>query len=242
MGASGVLHDGGHVGKVQIDDDVLAEAHQLGNGGHSLLQHIVGDAEGVGEGDLLVGDVFQPVVGNDDQRIDLAAEIGDALLSLTHPVRALELEGFGDNADREDTGLVSQIGHDGSRAGAGAAAHTGGDKDHVRAFQCLGNGSPGLLGGLLANLGLGACAHAAGQLLADLDLVLADGFIQILLIGVDHDEVHAAYTGIDHAVDNIVAGAADTDHLDFHNAILYSFGHNLFLLCIFRRHGGAAAA
>ena len=242
MGASGVLHDGGHVGKVQIDDDVLAEADQLGNGGHGLLQHVVGNTEGVGEGDLLVGDVFQPVVGNDNQRIDLAAEVGDALLGLTHPVRPLKLEGLGDDADREDAGLVSQIRHDGSRTGAGAAAHTGGDKDHVRAFQRLGNGSPGFLGGLLADFGSGACAHAAGQLLADLDFVLANGLIQILLIGVNGDEIHAVHTGIDHAVDNIVAGTADADHLDFYNAILYSFGHNLFLLCIFRRHGGAVAA
>ena len=115
---------------------------------------------------------------------------------------------------------MGQVRHDGSRAGASAAAHTRGDEDHIGALQGLGDGGPGFLGGLLADLGLGACAHAAGQLLADLDFIFADGLVQILLIGVHNDEIHAAHTGVDHAVDNIVAGAADTDHFDLDNAIL----------------------
>ena len=130
----------------------------------------------------------------------------------------------------------------GCSAGAGAAAHPGGDEDHVGALEHLRNERLGFLGRFLANIRLGACAHAAGQLFADLDLVLALGLFKVLLIRIDCDKFNALDIGRDHAVDNIVAGAADTDHLDFHNAILYSFGHNLFLLCIFRRHGGAAAA
>ena len=74
-----------------------------------------------------------------------------------------------------------------------------------------------LLGRLLADFGLGACAHAAGQLFADLDLVLAGRLVQILLIGVDCDKLNALYAGRDHSVDNVVAGAADADDFNLNN-------------------------
>ena len=76
-----------------------------------------------------------------------------------------------------------------------------------------------------ADLRLGARAHAAGELLADLELVLADGLVQILLIGIDNHKIHAAHTGLDHAVNNIIAGAAHADNLNFDYAIGYILGH-----------------
>ena len=220
MGPAGVLHDGRHVGKVQVDNDILAEAHQLGDGGHRLLQNVVGDAEGVGKGDLLVGDVFQPVVGNDDQGVYLSAEVGNALLCLAHPVGTLKLEGLGDDAHGEDTCLVGQVRHNGCCAGTGAAAHTGGDEHHVGPFQGFGDCRTALLGRLPADFRLGACAHASRQLLADLELILADRLVEVLLIGIDHHKIHAADAGVDHAVDNIISGAADADDFDFNDTIL----------------------
>ena len=114
---------------------------------------------------------------------------------------------------------MRQLRNDWSRAGAGAAAHTGGDKDHVSALQRLRNGSLGLLRGLLADLRLGACTHAAGQLFADLDLILALGFVEILLISIDRYELDALNAARDHSVDNIVAGATDADDLDRYNLL-----------------------
>ena len=220
MCAARRLHNGGNVRKVQVDHYVLGEAHQLGNRGDGLLQHIVRNAESVGKGDLLIGDVFQPVIGNDDQGIHLFTQIGNALLSLAHPIGALKLKGLGDHADGEDTGLMGQVRHNGRRAGAGAAAHTGGDEHHVGALQHLGNGSAALLGGLLADLGLGAGAHAVGQLFADLNLVFTDGLVQILLIGVHGNEFHAVHAGLNHTIDNVVTSAANTDHLDLDDTLL----------------------
>ena len=232
MSPTGVLHNRRHVCKVQVDDHPLGIAHQFGNGGDSLLQHIVGNAESVGEGNLLVGDVLQTVVGNDNQGVYLAGQLLDTSLSLTHTVGTLELEGLGHHAYRQDAGLVSQVSHDGCCAGAGAAAHAGGDEHHVGAFQNLGNLAPALLSGLLADFRLGACAHTAGELLTDLHLILTNGLVQVLLIGVDDDEIHALHTGFNHTVNNIVTGAADTDNLNFHNALLKLFSHILLLLCM----------
>ena len=114
---------------------------------------------------------------------------------------------------------MRKLGNDRSRARTGAAAHTGSDKDHVGALERLRNGSLGLLCGLLADLRLGACAHAAGQLLADLDLILALGLVEVLLIGIDRHKIDALYTAGDHSVDNVITGAADADDLDRYNLL-----------------------
>ena len=120
---------------------------------------------------------------------------------------------------RGASSVMRKLGNDRSRARTGAAAHTGSDKDHVGALERLRNGSLGLLCGLLADLRLGACAHAAGQLLADLDLILALGFVEVLLIGIDRHKIDALYTAGDHSVDNVITGAADADDLDRYNLL-----------------------
>ena len=114
---------------------------------------------------------------------------------------------------------MGQVRHNGGRAGAGAAAHTGGDENHIGSLQNLGDPGPALFGGLLADLRLGAGAHTAGQLLADLELIGAFGLVEILLVRVDDDKFHAAHTGLNHAVDNIVARAAYADDLNIYNLI-----------------------
>ena len=214
VGLARVAHDGGNVGKVEVDDDILAVADELGDGADGLLQHVVGDAEGVGEGDLLVGDELQTVVRDDDHGVDLIGEVGDTGLGLLHAVGAFEAEGLRHDGDGQDARVMRDLRDDGRCAGAGAAAHAGGDEDHIGALEHLGDESLGFLSGFLADVGLGACAHAAGQLFADLDLVLALGLFKVLLIRIDCDKFNALDIGRDHAVDNIVAGAADTNDFD----------------------------
>ena len=86
---------------------------------------------------------------------------------------------------------------------------------------------PFLFGGLLAHLGLGTGAHTAGKLLTDLDLVLTDRLIEILLICIHGHKFYAVDSVLDHPVNNIVACAANADHLDLDNAILNGFRHTL---------------
>src|SRR5699024_3828647 len=202
----------------------------LGDRLDGQLEHVVGDAEGVGEGELLIGDVLEAVIGNDIQAIDRVGRVGDTGSGLLHTAGALDLAGLGDDAHGEDTGIVGEIRDNGGRAGTGTAGHTGGDKDHVGTLEDLGDGGLGFLRGLLTNVGLGARAHAAGKLFADLDLVAAVGLVEVLLIGVDHHKFHAAHTGRDHSIDDVVAGAADTDHF-YGNDFFFKIRHGLFLLC-----------
>ena len=66
----------------------------------------------------------------------------DVLLSgvrQARPVAAFEHEGLGHDADGEDAALAGRLGDDRGRAGAGAAAHAGGDEDHVGAFDVAGD-------------------------------------------------------------------------------------------------------
>ena len=68
-------------------------------------------------------------------------------------------------------------------------------------------------------------SHTAGQLLADLQLVRAARLVEILLIGIDSHKFDAVDAAVDHPVDNVIAGAADTDDLDIYNLICINFGH-----------------
>ena len=230
VGKAGVLHDGGDVRKVEVDEAGVLD--EVGDAGDGLMQHIVRDLEGVGQRDLLVGGVLQTIVRDDEQRIDLAEQLVDAGDGLIHAALALELEGLGDDGDREDTGLAGNIGDGGSRARAGAAAHAGRDEDHVGILKGLGDVIAALLGGALADLGIAAGALTVGQLLADLDLLVCAGNGQRLLIGIDGDILDALSTGFHHAVDDVVAGAADADHLqgdDILGSGFIQIGHSWFL-------------
>ena len=92
---------------------------------NGLLQHIVGDLERIGKGDLLIGGQLQTLVGDDDQGVDLGAQLLDAGLSLTHTAGALKAEGLGDDADGQNAHLAGDVSHNGAAAGTGAAAHAG---------------------------------------------------------------------------------------------------------------------
>ena len=209
-----VAHDGGNVGKVEVDNDVLAVANEFGDGTDSLLQNIVGNAECVGEGDFLVGDEFQAVVRDDNHGIDLIGEVGNAGLGLFHTVCTFKAEGLRHDGDSQDARVVRDLRNNRRSACSGTAAHTGGDEDHVGALEHLRNERFGFLGGLLADIRLRACAHATGQLFTDLHFVFALGLFKVLLIGIDCDKFNALDIGRDHAVDNIVAGAADANDFD----------------------------
>ena len=217
MAASSALFLGGDVGKVQVDEAGVLD--QIRDGLHRLAEHVVGDLKGILEGDLLVGGELQPLVGDDDQGVHLAPELLDAGLSLLHPAAALKGEGLGDHAHGEQTGLLGDVGHNGGRAGAGAAAHAGGDEDHVGILQGLGDLAPALLGGLAAHLRVGARPLAAGELLTDLDLVGGAGSGQRLLVRIDGDKIHTLHAGAHHAVDHVAAAAAHTDDLDGDDAL-----------------------
>ena len=141
-------------------------------------------------------------------------QFGDAGFGEAHAARALEVERLGDHADGEDAELARDLGDDGRGAGAGAAAHAGGDEHHVRAGEMIADLVDHLLGGGAADLGLRAGAETLGHLHAHLDDALGLRHGQRLRVGVGDDEVDALQAGRDHVVDGVAAGAADAEHGD----------------------------
>ena len=99
-------------------------------------------------------------------------------------------------------------------AGAGAAAHAGGDEHHVRAGEVVADLVDHLLGGGAPDLGLRAGAEPFGHLHAHLDDALGLRHGERLGVGVGDDEIDALEPGGDHVVDRVAAGAADAEHGD----------------------------
>ena len=170
--------------------------------------------------DAAVADRQQPVVGDDDEGVDLLAQVGDARLGLVGAATALEGERPGDDADGERAERLGDPGDDRCATGAGAAALARGDEDHVGALEDLLDLLGVVLGGLLADLGVGAGAETAGQLAADVELDVGVAHQQRLRVGVDRDELDALEPDLDHPVDGVDAAAADADDLDHGEVVL----------------------
>ena len=212
MGKTGVLHHRSHIGEVQIDKAGIT--NQIGNRLHCLAQHVISNLKSIGEGDLLIGSVLQTLVGNDDKGVHLAAQLFNTLLGSGHTAASLKTERLGDNTHGQYAQFTGNFCHNGRRAGTRTAAHTGRDKDHIRLFQRLGDLVAAFLGSLAAHFGIGACTLTAGQLFTDLDFIVCTGCVQCLLICVDRNKVNALCAGAHHAVDNIIAAAANTHYFD----------------------------
>jgi hypothetical protein len=128
-------HDRANVGEVEIDQALLH--HQVGDAGDPRIQHLVGHGEGIGKGRLLVRHPEQILVRDDQQGVDHLVQFGDAVFGDAHPAHAFEVERLGDDADGEDAGLFRATRDHRRCAGAGAAAHAGGDEHHMRALEVI---------------------------------------------------------------------------------------------------------
>ena len=178
------------------------------------MQDLIGHAEGLGEGGALVGDAEQVLVRDDDQGVDIPLQLGDAGVGQPHAVAAFEGERLGHHADGQDAALAGALGDDRGRAGAGAAAHAGGDEHHVRAVEMLADLRRAFFGGAHADLGMGAGAQALGHRHAELDAAVGLGELELLSVGVADDELDALQPRLDHVVDRVAAGSADSEHDD----------------------------
>ena len=128
-----LAHHRADVGEVEVDE--ARHDHQVGDPANALLEHLVGHLERFLEGRVRVGEAEQVLVRNDDQRVDVLLQLVDAGIGRAAAARAFERERLGDHADGQDALVAGGLGDDRRGAGAGAAAHAGGDEAHVRAFE-----------------------------------------------------------------------------------------------------------
>ena len=188
--------------------------------GHALQQHLVGLLERVQDADAAVGDREQPVVGDDDQRVDLFAQCGDAFLGLVGASPALERERPGHDADGQRAEGAGDPGDDGRASGTGATAFACGDEDHVGALDDLFDLFGVVFGCLGTDVGVGSRTEPARELAPDVELDVGVTHEQRLGVGVDGDELHAPQSDLDHPVDGVDSASADADNLDDRQVVL----------------------
>ena len=159
-------------------------------------------------------------------------QVGDALLGKAHLPLAFKREGLGDDADGQDPQIVCHLRHNGSCTGAGTAAHTGGDEDHLGTLERICDLVLALLSSPLADLRVCARAAALGELGAQLHLRSSMVLGQRLLVGVHCDEFDALQAVADHAVDCVAAAAAYAGDLDRRNVFIHFFvKHECHIFC-----------
>ena len=185
---------------------------------------MIGLAEGVDNTDVAVGQTEQPVVGNDDEGVDLIAQVLHPDLSLGRSAPAFEAEGSCDDADGEGAEASRDPGHHGGAARARAASLSGGDEHHVRASKDVLDLLGMVLCSLSADLGVGSGSQTTGEVPADVELHIGITHQQRLGVGVDGDEFHTLQTDVDHPVDGVDAAASDADDLD-HGEVVLRCGH-----------------
>jgi hypothetical protein len=96
----------------------------------------------------------------------------------------------------------------------GAAAHAGGAKHHVAAFERLLDFLHGLFRRGAPHFRARTGAEAAGDVRPELDAVLGHRVVQRLSVGVGDDEIDAFDLGLDHVADGVAARTAHADHGD----------------------------
>ena len=93
-----LVHHRAHIGKVEIDQPRLD--HQVGNTGHTGMQHFIGHGERLGKSGLCISNAEQVLVRNDNQRIDFLRQLLDAFLRGTHATRPLKIKRLGHHTYR----------------------------------------------------------------------------------------------------------------------------------------------
>ncbi len=205
-------HHRADVGIVEVDE--ARDHHEVGNAAHAHVEHVVGHLEGFLPARALVGHLEEVLVRNHDQRIDELLQLVDPVFSGAQAAAALEGEGLGHHADREDAALARHPRDDRCCTRAGAAAHARGDEHHVRAVEMPGEVFRRFLGRGLADFRPSARAVALGDMRPELDAAFGAREHQLLRVGIGDDEFHARQIKGDHVVDRIGAAAADADHRD----------------------------
>ena len=214
----GIGHDRLDVGEVEVDQ--ARRGDEVGDARDTLVQHLVGLAEGVQQAHVGVADGEQPVVGDDDERVDLVAQRLDAVVGLGGAVATLEGERPGDDADGQRSQRAGDARDHRSAAGARAATFAGGHEDHVGALDGRLDLLGVVLGGTLADVGIGAGAETTGGVTTDVELDVGVAHQQRLRVGVDRDELDALEADLDHPVHGVDAAAADADDLDHGEIVL----------------------
>jgi hypothetical protein len=171
----------------------------------------------------------EPLVRNHDEGVDIFAKSGEAVFRMAHPLFAFEHEWLRNDTDREGSRFFRDFRDDRGSSGAGSAAHTGGDEDHVCALNEFRDFRVIFEGRFTTDFWVCTGAESASHVLTDRDLGRSERRVQRLNVGVGGDKIHALQSELDHRVHGITSAAADSDNLDLCSlgSHLINFKHGL---------------
>ena len=214
QGHAGIAHHLAHVLEVHVD--VAGFGNHLDNALDGGGQHLIGLGEGfLDEG--VAEELVQLLVVDYQEAVHVLFQFMDAVNRLGLAFVAFVLEGDGDHGHREDAAVLGHFGNDGGGSRSGAAAHAGGEEEH------LGAAVQHLAGNLV--LAFYGCVAARGGVRAGSQAVLPHlnlhgylTYLEGLRVGVAHDKAAALDILAVHVVDGVAASAAYAYHFD--NGIL----------------------
>src|SRR5665647_2854996 len=97
IGMAGVLHDGAHVGEVEVDQ--TGDRDEVGDALDAVAEDVVGVLERLDDTGVAFHHLQEAVVGDADDRVGDVPEGIDALQGLAQAAIALEAERLGDDGD-----------------------------------------------------------------------------------------------------------------------------------------------
>ena len=197
---------------VEVDIDVTRFVDDLDDAPHGRRQHLIRFREGfLDEG--VAKELIEFFVVDNQQAVHAFFQFVDSVDRLGLGLIAFVLEGNGHHGDGQDAAVLCHLGNDRRGARPGAAAHAGGDEQHLGPVvqRLAGDVILGFEGGVAAGRRV---RPGAQSVRAHLDL---DGDFtgqQGLRIGVADDEAASLDVLAVHVVDGIATAAADSDHFD----------------------------
>jgi hypothetical protein len=198
-----------------------------------MEENLVSQTEGVFNAGFLVDKLEKAVVRDDNQGIDLGHQILKSFLSNLVAMTAFKTEGFGDYGDGQGAALLGYLSYNRDRAGARAAAHTGGDEDHIRTGNCLPNLINAFFSCFVPHKVITAGTKTAGNPLTELYAHGCFSHRQRLGIRIHNDEFNTTNLFTYHAGHGIAAAAAHANDLYLcATGDITSFCHFFLLLSI----------
>ena len=196
---------------LEVHIDVTGPADDFGNTAHRRRQHLVRMREGLVHQEIAII-LVELLIVDDQQAVYIRLELVDTVDGLGNRLIAFILERNGNHSHRQDTPLLGHLGDDRRSTRTGAAAHAGGDEDHLRlrGQQFLRDEILGLDRSIAALGRIGTGSQAFAQLDLDRNVALLQG----LLIGIANDEVATLDLLVVHVSDCIAAAATDADDFD----------------------------
>ena len=213
---TGVFHDGVNI--LEVDIDASATSDDFGDTFGGGEEDIVGKTEGFGDVEVAEGAEF--VIIDNDDGVDMLAELLDTSFGLIATTLAFEGEGASDDGHNKyllvfivlEVNTLGYLGDDGRGAGASAATHTSGNKEHLGVVvQGILDVSGLIDGGLAGALGFVASTETK---VTQRYLIGYGRGIEGFHVGIADNEVDAIDTLTVHMVNGIATTTTDTNDLN----------------------------